>query len=103
MNIIDILNNSDSGLKLIWSGKENDSELKMILDNCLVCHCKYKNGKKHGFNKEFNPISGELLVDSCYYYDKLEGDYKRWNWEGKLVEHYLYSNGKIIEDYLEEK
>ena len=101
MNIVDIFKNSEENMLNIWSGEENNSEFKMLLDGMLVIHCKYKNGKKHGFSKEYDPITGIILTDCCYYDGKLEGEFRAWNFEKILIIHKLYSNDKVIEDYLE--
>ena len=97
MNIIDILKNSQNGFTYIWAGEENNSEYKAFIDSKLVVHCKYKNGKLHGFYREYDPSTGKLLKECCYYEDELEGEFFQWDFQGNVISHQFYTKGKIIE------
>ncbi len=44
--------------------------------------------------------TGELFVHCFYNSHRLDGEYKQWLRSGKLQAHYLYQNGKIVNDYM---
>jgi hypothetical protein len=44
----------------------------------------------------------QLILYGGEFYNSKHGDYKEWNYEGKLIKYHIYENDKMIKDVLED-
>ena len=67
-----------------------------------------KDCKFYSFKLPQGPGPASLVVVRCpnsstttgYKNGKLDGERKRWDYDGELEFHHIYKNGELIKDYL---
>ena len=68
-------------------------------DGMVLFHHWVSNDNIDGPFTEWHP-NGQMWQDGYMKIFKWDGDYKRWDKKGSLVEHKLYENNSVIKDYL---
>lgn len=57
---------------------------------------EFKDGKKSGIAKIYNPVSGALLQEMSFLNDELDGEVKTYSPEGTVLKIEVYKNGKKV-------
>ena len=77
------------------NGKKHGVERQYYTDGQLWVETTYNNGDKNGLNKRWYK-NGELALECTYHKNTIHGNYQKWYDNGQLWEKSTYQNAKLI-------
>ena len=94
-----IWNSKYDGVRTYNNGSIEGTCINFYPHGSVKRMCQTCNNVHHGIY-ESRYENGKLRMSCHYVYGKIQGDYKKYNDEGKLIEHFEYDNDKIIKTHV---